>query len=271
MIDVSIIIVTYNSEAFIPSCLKAIFDHQSNCSYEVIVVDNHSEDATKEICTRYDQVRLIRNDHNAGFAKANNIGIRKALGENILLLNPDVLVKDHCLDQLLQQLDHDPKRAIVAPKLYGADGLTQASARRFPNLAVQLFGKLTCLRFLVGKQYDHYMMSSWDKTSGNVDWVITAVMLMKKSTMVQVGRLDESFFLYCEDIDLCYRLYKKGLSVYYDSTVSLFHDYQRTSSSTLNKSTIIHLQSIFKFYFKHPELIFNKLRKQSQSDQEMNP
>lgn len=255
--DVSIIIVTYNSERFISNCLTSIYNHRTACEYEVIVVDNASQDNTCHIVSEFDQATLIQNSNNEGFSKANNRGIRQATGQYVMLLNPDVLMDDYCIDRLLETLKKDPAIGIVAPQLVYSNGAIQESARRFPNLWVQVLSRIPLIKHLIRKQYNQYMMHDWDHTtSRHVDWVIGAAMLCERRKLVDLGMFDEDFFLYCEDIDLCYRFMVANYTIYYNAEVSLTHDYQKQSSSSINRQTLLHVRSIIQFYAKHPELLF---------------
>jgi GT2 family glycosyltransferase len=261
MIDLSIVIVTYNSERVISSCLSSIMNHKTDLTYEVIVVDNSSTDKTKQIVSQYTSVQLINSSKNVGFSKANNIGIREANGKYIMILNPDVLLTDYCLDSLVVSLEECTSRSMVAPKLIYPSGEVQESVRRFPNLVVQLLGRIPLLRYIVKKEHKKYLMSNWDHNqSTNVDWVIGAAMLSTSSYLKEIGMFDEDFFLYFEDLDLCYRFYKKGYKVFYNSEVSVYHEYQRSSTRKVNKLTFIHVSSLIKFYRKHSELIFPSRR-----------
>jgi GT2 family glycosyltransferase len=260
MIDVSVIIVTFNSEKHIGACLSSIMNHSSQYSYEVIVVDNASVDQTVEIVLGFKNVIFQGNQFNVGFSKANNQGIKAAQGKYLLILNPDVRVNDFCMDELIASLEDEPSRAIVSPKLVYSNGEIQESARRFPNLFVQLISRLPVFNRFFQKQYEQYLMRDWNHLSHrNVDWVIGAAMLGRKKDIKQVGMFDESFFLYCEDIDLCYRFSKQGFTIYYLSSTVLLHDYQQASSKKLSKLTLIHLKSIFTFYKKYPELMFRRI------------
>lgn len=260
MIDVSVIIVTFNSEKHIEACLSSIMAHSTEYTYEVIVVDNASTDQTIEIVSGFKKVFLHANQSNVGFSRANNQGIKAAQGKYLFILNPDVLVKDHCLEGLIVSLEEEPSRAIVVPKLVYSNGMIQESARRFPNIFVQLISRLPVVNRFFQKQYDKYMMKDWNHLSDRkVNWVIGAAMLGRNKDIKKIGMFDESFFLYCEDIDLCYRFSKQGFTIYYLSSTILTHDYQQTSSKKLSKLTFIHLRSIVTFYKKYPELTFRKI------------
>lgn len=257
MPDVSIIIVTYNSENYIVSCIQSVLEQKSKISYEVIVVDNASTDKTLELISDIPNVQVIMNVENLGYSRANNTGIRQAKGEYLLLLNPDIMLSHQVLDDLIDSLKQDPHRGIVAPQLKYPNGLIQESARRLPNLLVQTIARAPIINKLFQTKLEKYVMAEWDhQSSRNVDWVIGACMLARRDTILQVGLFDEDYFLYCEDVDLCYRLSKKGYKIYYNASISMTHDYQKSSRRKLNKLTIVHLVSICKFYIKHPELLF---------------
>jgi GT2 family glycosyltransferase len=260
MVELSIIIVTYNSENHIKSCLQSLIKLITKYNFEIIVVDNASQDNSahliREFKSQQPEVIFIQNTSNLGYSKANNIGIKEARGKYILFLNPDVTIPRKSLDRLIDSLEVEKSRGIVAPQLRYSNGSVQESARRYPSLAVQTYARLPIICKFYKNKLDQYLMRDWNhQISRNVDWVIGAVMLTKKEYLCKVGLFDEAFFLYCEDVDLCYRFAKKGFKIYYNSDVELVHDYQKASSSRINKLTWVHFNSIIKFYRKHPELI----------------
>ena len=261
MVDLSIIIVTYNSEDHISSCLQEIYSQPLNFSFEVLVVDNQSSDRTRILVEEFPEVQLIANDKNVGFSRANNLAVVKAAGRYVLFLNPDVILDPNRIGDLISCLESDRRYGIVAPRLLYNNGIIQESARRYPNIWVQTVARLPILNSFFQTLYDSYLMRDWDhRSSRNVDWVIGAAMLCRKEDFYRVGKFDEDFFLYCEDVDLCYRFFKHGFSVFYFSEISFIHQYQKKSSTSLSKLTFVHLSSLVKFYLKHPELVLRKVR-----------
>jgi len=261
MVDLSIIIVTYNSERHISSCLQAIYSQLPKVSFEVLVVDNQSTDKTRILLEKFPEVQLILNDKNEGFSKANNLAVDKSVGKFILFLNPDVILDPNALDKLVICLESDRKNGIVAPMLLYNNGMIQESARRYPNVWVQTIARLPVFNKFFQSIHDSYLMRDWDhRSSRNVDWVIGAAMLCRKEDFNRIGKFDEDFFLYCEDVDLCYRFVKHGLFVLYCADVSFIHQYQMKSSTSFSKLTFVHLSSMVKFYLKHPELMLRKVR-----------
>lgn len=260
--DVSIIIVTYNSAAYIHSCLQSIIRHRTELTYEIIVVDNHSKDATVEWVRAFPQVILIENPQNLGFSAANNLGIKQARGKYIFVLNPDTNMTDHCLDQLVRILEQRKEVGIVGPRLLYSNGTTQESARSFPTLFVQVLGRIPLLNVLVKTQHERYLQVHEDPTlARRVDWVIGAAMLMRKEDLLSVGLFDDGYFLYCEDLDLCYRFTRQGLHVFYAADTFLYHVYQKKSSRKLSKNTLHHLKSLCRFYVKYPQFILGARRR----------
>jgi len=224
-------------------------------------VDNQSSDGTRALVGEFPHVRLISNDKNVGFSKANNMAVDKSAGKYVLFLNPDVIVDPNAIDDLITCLERDEKLGIVAPRLLYNNGEIQESVRRYPNLWVQTIARLPVFKKFFQSIHDSYLMRDWDHRSSRiVDWVIGAAMLCKKEDFNRIGKFDEDFFLYCEDVDLCYRFVKHGLFVLYCADVSFIHQYQMKSSTSLSKLTFVHLFSIVKFYLKHPELVLRKVR-----------
>lgn len=257
MVALSIIIVTYNSSKFIASCLNSINDETLKQGFEVIVVDNASTDDTVSIVKQYPEVILIENKANLGYSKANNIGINKSRSEYLMFLNPDVIINPSGIEKLITDLKQKDYYGMVAPKLLYPNGKLQESVRRYPKFSTQIIAQIPIIKGLLKKHLDSYYMKDWDHgESREVDWIIGAVMLTKKETLDKVGYFDEDFFLYCEDIDLCYRLNQAGYKIFYDANVHFVHNYQKSSRRGLNKLTWIHLISIIKFYIKHPKLLF---------------
>jgi N-acetylglucosaminyl-diphospho-decaprenol L-rhamnosyltransferase len=214
----SVLIVTYNSKRLIGALLDQLQPQLAALMAEVVVVDNASHDGTAdELAARYPWVRLVRSEHNLGFAAGNNLGARHARGETLLLLNPDALPEPGAVEAGLQLMNQSPQVGMSGGRLLDTDGSTQPSARMFPTL----FQELVVLsgmaaRFPRSKLWGHFDRTWADPgEAAVVDWVPGAFAFIRASTFAQLKGFDERFFLYYEEVDLCRRLQAAGLQVHY--------------------------------------------------------
>lgn len=206
----SIVIVSYNVRNYLEQCLQSVKQALEGIEGEVFVVDNRSDDDSVEtVRTNYPWVRLIVNQENMGFSRANNIAIREASGEYVLLLNPDTIVEKDTLREVLGFMEEHPKAGGAGVMMHNADGsLAPESRRALPTPWV------SCLKMLgFSKQY--YMSHlPWDKP-GRIEVISGAFCFLRRKALDEVGLLDEDFFMYGEDIDLSYRLLKGGWENWY--------------------------------------------------------
>ncbi len=206
----SIVIVSYNVRNYLEQCLQSVKQALEGIEGEVFVVDNRSDDDSVEtVRTNYPWVRLIVNQENMGFSRANNIAIREASGEYVLLLNPDTIVEKDTLREVLGFMEEHPKAGGAGVMMHNADGsLAPESRRALPTPWV------SCLKMLgFSKQY--YMSHlPWDKP-GRIEVISGAFCFLRRKALDEVGLLDEDFFMYGEDIDLSFRLLKGGWENWY--------------------------------------------------------
>ena len=206
----SIVIVSYNVRGYLENCLQSVSRALEGIEGEVFVVDNHSDDDSVEtVRTQYPWVRLIENQENMGFSRANNIAIREARGEYVLLLNPDTIVEEATLREVLRFMDEHLKAGGAGVMMHNADGsLAPESRRALPTPWV------SCLKML-GFTKRYYMSHlPWDQP-GRKEVISGAFCFLRKKALDEVGLLDEDFFMYGEDIDLSYRLLKGGWENWY--------------------------------------------------------
>ena len=227
MTDLSVIIVNYNVKEFIVNALESVFKASRNIEVEVIVVDNASEDGSpEEIKRRFPQVRLIRNEKNLGFGKANNIGLEHAKGNFILLLNPDTIVREDTFDKMLSFFASHPEVGMAGCKVLNPDGTLQLACRRsFPGPWTS-FTKVTGLSSLFPKSklFARYNLTYLDENqSYEVDAISGSFMMFRKEVYEKVGGFDPDFFMYGEDLDLCYRVQKAGYKVFYYHGTEIIH------------------------------------------------
>lgn len=231
--DLSILIVNYNTRQLTLDCLRSVYDSETVYSYEVIVVDNASRDGSVEaIRAEYPEVVLIANQENTGFAKANNQGMAIAQGRYVLLLNSDTVVQPDTFQIMVSYMDEHPELGASGCKVILPDGsLDKACRRGFPTPSASFyyafgFSKL----FPNHPRFNQYQLGFLDPNETYpVDCLIGAFMLVRKETIRQVGGLDETFFMYGEDVDWCYRIKQVGWGIHYHPATYIVH-YKGASS-----------------------------------------
>ena len=252
--DLSIIIVTYNSTSVIGKCLSSLEKYPPSCNYEVIVIDNESTDGTSELVSReFNNVRLKVNNENKGYSKGVNQGISLSNGRMFLVLNPDIIIGENSIDRLYNFMRDNPDAGMAGSKLLGSDGSLQYSCRSFYTIGAlflrrtffgKLFPKAKALRKHLLMDYDHLKTRS-------VDWILGACMMVRAEAIEKAGLMDERFFLYFEDVDWCYRMKQHGWNVYYIPQSIMTHCYMRSSAGSIfNKPFLIHLLSLMRYYEK---------------------
>lgn len=253
--DLSIIIVNYNTKELTKQTLQSIFKYNHNLEYEVIVVDNASTDGSVNMIRReFPQVILIESKDNLGFSKANNIGIRKAKGRYILLLNSDTVLEDNTLEIMLEFMDSNPDVGAAGCKVVLPDGsLDKACKRSFPTPLNALYNALKLDRlFPYNKKFGEYNLTYLNENQVHeVDCLVGAFMMVRRETIEEVGLLDEDFFMYGEDIDWCYRIKKSGWKIVYYPETGIIH-YKGGSSKKKNPKLIYEFhRAMYLFYKKH--------------------
>lgn len=223
----SIIIVNWNTGGLLKKCLDSLsYGFSNNESYEVIVLDNASTDSSIALAERDRQgVTFIKNKKNLGFAKANNIGIDMAKGEYVFLLNPDTEAKNSSFTKLIEFLETHPKAAAVGPKLLNTDGTLQESCRRFPSplVLVLMFLKIHNL-FSSLKIFRNYQMKDFSyNKERKVDQIMGACMAIPKWVFQKVGKLDDGFWIWFEEVDWCKTVHKKGLEIWFTPNTKIVH------------------------------------------------
>jgi len=215
----SIIIVSYNVKYFLEQCLHSVFASTFASEFEVIVVDNNSkDDSVAYLASHFPSVKFIENDENLGFAKANNAGIAQAKGKYILLLNPDTVLGEHVLEHVCSFMDEHADAGALGVKMINGNGLfLPESKRSFPTPWVS-FCKISRLNKLFpnSKLFGRYHLRYLDENKVHqIDVLAGAFMLLREEALDKSGLLDETFFMYGEDIDLSYRIKLVGYKNYY--------------------------------------------------------
>ena len=215
MMDLSIIIVNWNTGDLLEKCVKSIKKETKNLLYEIIVYDNNSKDSSiTTLEEKYPDVTLIKGTENLGFSKGNNKAVNISKGEYILLLNPDTIILDKAIEKTYRFIKSLNENDLVGCKLLNKDLTTQLSAAYFPSIFRYTLAKISNYNI---NEYTH-----------QCDWVMGAYMMLKKSTYIDIGGFNENYFMYCEDMDLCYKIYKNLGSVYFYSDAQIVHLYNQS-------------------------------------------
>jgi GT2 family glycosyltransferase len=268
-VDLSIIIINWNSAELLNTCLESIEKWVVGVSWEAIVVDNCSDNSDIRLCQevlvlRYPWAKFIFNEENIGFAKANNQALKLCQGKKVLLLNPDTCFVGPGLSELLSITDQ-PKVGMVACKLLNADLSTQLSCFYYP-LPVRVFATSLFLHKILSEKYRRkivFVPGDLEHTQ-NPDWVLGAFMLVTREVLEHLGGFDESIFMYGEDMELCFRVRLLGLRIVYIPDFAVIH-YGGCSGRkawTNAKREILVYKAIFYFYRKHigvPQLTFARV------------
>ena len=224
--DISIIIVNYNSLDFIKECISSIrkHDEKNRLACEILVVDNNSSDGSVKYLKKQDKRNnsfyLVENKNNVGFSRASNIGALKAKGKYLLFLNPDTRFISGSLGELVDfysKEDEASRPGVVGAKILNSDRTLQLSPRSFPTLARQFYESYFLYRiFKKSRIFGSYFLSWWGHNSQEeVDWVAGSFMFVRKDYFMEAGMFDEDYFMYSEDCDLCLKLRRKGHKNYY--------------------------------------------------------
>jgi len=249
----SIIIVTWNVKDDLLRCLASLMENPPSVPFEPIIIDNMSTDGTADaIRESYPQATIIVNPDNRGFAAANNQGIELSSGQYILLLNPDTIVHPGSLNILIDFLDNNPDVGACGPKLLGDDGIPQGSVRTFPTFRGVLYSH-SVFR-LLGLFRSHgrkWMMKDFNfDTQVDVDQIMGAAMLIRRPVIEQVGGMDADFFMYYEEVDLCYRIKQAGWRIVFVPEAVITHLGGRSSEQVPLKRVMM-LKSLVAFFRKH--------------------
>jgi len=261
MMDLSVIIVNWNTRDMLAECIDSIEQTTPDLSLEIIVVDNNSSDGSQAMVReKYPHVRLIANQDNVGFAKANNQAMRVAEGRYFLLWNSDAFVppypmkkdapKGTAIQTLLRLAEAHPKAGMVGAQLRNADSSFQASYTPFPNFW-QEFLILSGLGRQIYARWYPSRAAEEEKGARVVDYVEGACMLVRRETFQEVGGLDEGYFMYAEEVDWCFAMQKKGWQVWYEPAAIVVHLGGASSSGRRTRREGDLYRSRVRFFRKH--------------------
>lgn len=258
--DVSIIIVNYKTRGLVRQTLKSLRAAGIPLDYEVIVVDNASGDGLPETLRQeFPEVGLIALESNAGFARANNLAMRRSKGKYVLILNPDVMIERGAVEAMFAHMEAHPEIGLLGPTLVHPDGTRQESTHHFPTPWIPIYRRTPLGRLPRARRaLDRYFMRGEIRaTPMPVDWFEGAAMFARRKAVDAVGPFDERFFVYFEDADWCRRFWLKGWKVVHLPQARIIHYHRRESAdapwwraAVFNKVTRIHITSAAKYFLK---------------------
>ena len=253
--DVSIIIVNWNSAAFVGKCISSIIAQTCHLEYEIIVVDSASYDGCGEMLARdFPQVVFIQSKENVGFAKANNMAFAHARGRMLLLLNPDTELAGPTIEIMASQLESLQDAGLAGCPLVNTDSTLQTSCvQAFPTILNQLIGlDFLITRFPRCPIWGKAPLFSSSERPAEVDAVSGACMLLPREVFAEVGLFSPEFFMYSEDIDLCLKVRNSGRKVYYIPKATVVHHGGKSAGTSSGKfSNVMFVESLWRYLRKN--------------------
>ena len=259
MVDVSILIVTWNTKDYLQKCLSSVYKNTGSITFEIIIVDNASTDGTAAMVkASFPSAVLIENKKNRGFGSANNQAVKICKGKYVLILNPDTIILPGSIQRLAAFLDQNPDAGAVGPKILNPDGSIQLEcARNFPTPMTE-FCVLTTLykRFPKSKIFGKYLMSYWDHNDQReVALLSGACFLIRNKAFDEIGLFDENFFMYTEETDLFYRIKQKGRKVYFLPSAKIEHLWGKSTEQLPYTMAVEARRTMELFFKKHYGLL----------------
>lgn len=253
-VKLSVIIVNYNVKYYLEQCLISLTQSLKDVNAEIFVVDNASVDGSVDYLSgRFPTVNLISSNHNLGFARANNLAIRQSKGEYVLLLNPDTIVGEHTMRQLIDWMDSHEGVGGVGVRMINQQGFDAKESRRGVPTPWTAFYKMCglCAKYPTSKRFARYYMGHlpWNEPA-EIEIVSGAFFAVPRKALEDVGLLDEDFFMYGEDIDLSYRLLQKGYHNWYLPLRILHYKGESTQKSSYRYVHVFY-QAMLIFFKKH--------------------
>jgi hypothetical protein len=258
MIDISVIIVNWNTKALLLDCVESLYQTTRKSSLEIIVVDNASTDGSIDALRQsFPQVQTIVNQDNLGFAKANNIGIKKAQGLYVCLINSDVKALDGVLDKMRAYMESHPEIGVLAPKTFFGDMQIQKNCREFPtlrNLFCQEFFLNTLFPTVAFFRGRDMVRCDYD-TVMEIEALSGCFLMVRREVIAQVGPLDEQFFFYSEDVDWCKRIHDAGWKLIHYPEAEAIHFAYGSSSNAPLRFQVEMLKANWQYWRKHKSMI----------------
>ena len=255
MTDVSIVIITWKMKQLLEVVLNTIKEFTIDLNYELILIDNNSQDGTSEmIKEHHSEAVLIENSKNMGVAPARNQGLKIAKGKYILILDADMELVENTIKKLYDFMENNPDCGLVGSKLVDTKRQLQFSCKKFPTATSLILRRLEHFDFSKNSEtYKKHIMSDWDhKEIREVDYVIGACQFFRRDVIGRIGYYDEHIFYGPEDLDFCLRVWRAGWKVVYNPETFIIHHEQRITKKKLFSSiTFKHIKGIFYIFRKY--------------------
>ncbi|MEW6535977.1 MAG: glycosyltransferase family 2 protein [Candidatus Auribacterota bacterium] len=252
-IKVSIIIINYNTVDLLKKCLSSIKQYCTRDDTEIIVVDNNSHDnSVAMVQSEFPDVVLIASKTNLGFVKGNNLAAKQAKGQYVLLLNSDTELTEDGIDGIIDFMDKTPDAGVIGGKILFPNKTLQLSCRRFSLYLSEFINQTTGLVKGINPFASYIKMKHLDYGKSHIiDWVSGAYMLIRKDLINEIGLFDDEIFMFCEDMDLCKRVYNHGYSVYYFPGSTIIHYHGATAKKNPSRSIFYSFWSSSIYFRKH--------------------
>ncbi len=250
--ELTVLIVSYNAKIHLRNCLQSLYEGTSHRPLEVIVVDNASTDGSLSMVSRdFPEVVAIGSPDNLGFAGGNNLGMREAKGDSLLLLNNDAFVKPGAVDSMLRIMKERPDVGVLGPLLRNEDGSVQISYGDMINFRAEAYQKLLSRLYEGGNRFFRSYIEKRSKKEASPDWVSGACMMLRAELLQKVGHFDDRFFMYSEEVDYCQRVRRAGYRVLYTPEAEVVHLRGKSTEANREKATFEYRRSQLYFYKKH--------------------
>ncbi|MFH1776946.1 MAG: glycosyltransferase family 2 protein [Candidatus Omnitrophota bacterium] len=244
LIDISFIIINYNTGTLLKNCIASIYNCCKNISFEILVVDNASEDESILMVKKnFSMVTIVENNKNVGFSKANNQAIQQSKGSYLFLLNPDTKIIAANMNNLIEFMDKNSGIGAVGAALLNQDGTPQPSCRQLPSLK-SIFWKTLLL------DSKNFQQTTFDFPQ-EIEQPMGAAIVVRRMALDKIGLFDEQFFLYYEEVDLCKRLKDAGWKIYFYPEIKIIHYGCISSFQFFSKNIVENYRSLYKYFHKH--------------------
>ena len=272
--EVSIIIASYKIAHILNLCLKSLKKNIKELNYEIIVVDGETEEGTMDLMREsYSEIKFIPNKKNIGFGSLVNQGVDVAKGVFYFIINADIVIKEGVVEKIIKYIKENQEVGILSPKMINFDKSIQPSCFRFYTPLTIIYRRTFLKKFEFAKRHiENFSLNFSGKLNEitEVDWVMGSAIAISRKNFEKIGKMDERFFMYFEDVDLCWRCWENNLKVIYNPNLEVFHYHGAQSSNKnaikavlFNKYSRIHIASAIKFFIKHfgkknPHKTYNK-------------
>ena len=247
-LSLSILIVNWNTKDLLKNCLSSIYDDPDSARWDVVVVDNYSDDGSLAMLEReFPQVVAVASGENTGFVRGNYLALERARGSHLLLLNTDTEVERGALGLLLEFMSAHPEAGAVGPKLLNRDGSLQLSCGIAPSLATEITNKM-----LLHNLLPFFKLGRWDHSEiREVGWVTGACLLMRREVVAELGFLDSELHMFYEDLEWCLRIGRSGWKIYYHPSSRVLHLGGQSTRQNIAEMLVISQRSLYYLFEKH--------------------